>query len=42
MKAQVDAAIKSGPPQAHRGMRLLDEYERGLKEQTYLRPASRA
>jgi len=36
MKAQVDAAIKSDKLKPSEAMRLLDEYERGLKEYTYL------
>lgn len=36
MKAQVDAAIKSDRLKPNEGMRLLDEYERGLKDYTYL------
>ena len=36
MKAQVDAAIKSDKLKPSEGMRLLDDYERGLKEYTYL------
>ena len=36
MKAQVDEAIKSDRLKPSEGMRLLDEYERGLKEYTYL------
>jgi arginine decarboxylase len=36
MKAQVDAAIKSDMLKPSEGMRLLDEYERGLKDYTYL------
>lgn len=36
MKAQVDAAIKSDMMKPSEAMRLLDEYERGLKEYTYL------
>jgi len=36
MKAQVDAAIKSDRMKPSEAMRLLDEYERGLKEYTYL------
>jgi arginine decarboxylase len=36
MKAQVDAAIKSDRMKPSEGMRLLDDYERGLKEYTYL------
>jgi arginine decarboxylase len=36
MKAQVDAAIKSDRMKPSDAMRLLDEYERGLKEYTYL------
>jgi arginine decarboxylase len=36
VKAQVDAAIKQDRLKPTEGMRLLAEYERGLKEQTYL------
>jgi arginine decarboxylase len=36
MKAQVDAGIKQGRLKPTEGMRLLAEYERGLKDQTYL------
>ena len=36
MKAQVDAAIKSDKLKPSEAMRLLDEYERGLKDYTYL------
>src|SRR5882672_9706085 len=36
MKAQIDEAIKSDKLKPSEGMRLLDEYERGLKEYTYL------
>jgi arginine decarboxylase len=36
MKAQVDEAIKSDRLKPSEGMRLLDDYERGLKEYTYL------
>jgi arginine decarboxylase len=36
MKAQVDAAIKSDRLKPNEAMRLLDEYERGLKDYTYL------
>jgi arginine decarboxylase len=36
MKAQVDAAIKQDRIKPTEGMRLLAEYERGLKDQTYL------
>jgi arginine decarboxylase len=36
MKAQIDAAIKSDRMKPSDAMRLLDEYERGLKEYTYL------
>src|SRR5881394_1508662 len=36
MKAQMDAAIKSDKLKPSDAMRLLDEYERGLKEYTYL------
>jgi arginine decarboxylase len=37
MKSQVDEAIKSDRMKPSEGMRLLDDYERGLKEYTYLR-----
>jgi len=36
MKAQVDAAIKSDKLKPSEAMRLLDDYERGLKDYTYL------
>ncbi len=36
MKAQVDAAIKQDKLKPTEGIRLLNEYERGLKDQTYL------
>jgi len=36
MKSQVDAAIKSDKMKPSEAMRLLDDYERGLKEYTYL------
>lgn len=36
MKAQIEEAIKSDRMKPSEGMRLLDEYERGLKEYTYL------
>lgn len=36
MKAQVDAAIKQDRVKPTEGMRLLAEFERGLKDQTYL------
>jgi arginine decarboxylase len=36
MKTQIDAAIKSDRLKPSEGMRLLDDYERGLKEYTYL------
>jgi arginine decarboxylase len=36
MKAQIDAAIKSDRLKPSEGMRLLDEYERGLRDYTYL------
>jgi arginine decarboxylase len=36
MKAQVDDAIKSDRLKPSEAMRLLDDYERGLKEYTYL------
>jgi arginine decarboxylase len=36
VKAQVDASIKQDKLKPTEGMRLIAEYERGLKEQTYL------
>ncbi|HWD18851.1 MAG TPA: biosynthetic arginine decarboxylase [Verrucomicrobiae bacterium] len=36
MKAQIDEAIKSDRLKPSEGMRLLDDYERGLKDYTYL------
>ncbi len=36
VKAQVDQAIKEDRVKPNEGMRLLDEYEKGLKEYTYL------
>jgi arginine decarboxylase len=36
VKAQVDAAIKQDKLRPTEGMRLLADYERGLKDQTYL------
>lgn len=36
VKAQVDAAIKQDRLRPTEGIRLLQEYERGLKDQTYL------
>lgn len=36
MKLQVDAAIKEDRVKPSEGIRLLDEYEKGLKEYTYL------
>jgi arginine decarboxylase len=36
LKAQVDAAIKQDRLKPTEGMRLLAEYERGLKDHTYL------
>jgi len=36
MKAQVDAAIKNDRMKPSEGMRLLDDYEKGLKQYTYL------
>lgn len=36
MKAQVDAAIKQDRLRPGEGMRLLDDFERGLKDYTYL------
>jgi len=36
MKAQIDEAIKSDRLKPNEGMRLLDDYERGLRDYTYL------
>jgi arginine decarboxylase len=36
VKAQVDNAIKQDKIRPNEGMRLLADYERGLKDQTYL------
>jgi arginine decarboxylase len=36
MKTQIDAAIKQDIVRPNEGMRLLQDYERGLKDQTYL------
>jgi arginine decarboxylase len=36
MKSQIDAAIKADRLKPNEGMRLLQDYERGLKDQTYL------
>ena len=36
VKAQVDIAIKQDKLKPTEGMRLLADYERGLKDQTYL------
>ncbi len=36
MKVQIDEGIKSDKLKPSEGMRLLDDYERGLKEYTYL------
>ncbi|MGZ7078106.1 MAG: biosynthetic arginine decarboxylase, partial [Thermoanaerobaculia bacterium] len=36
MKTQIDAAIKADRLKPNEGMRLLQDYERGLKDQTYL------
>ena len=36
MKAQIDEAIKGDRMKPTEGMRLLDDYERGLKGYTYL------
>ncbi len=36
MKAQIDEAIKADRMKPSEGMRLLDDYERGLREYTYL------
>jgi arginine decarboxylase len=37
VKAQVDVAIKQDRLRPNEGMRMLADYERGLKEQTYLK-----
>ena len=37
VKAQVDAAIKHDRIKPSDGMKLLEDYEKGLKDQTYLR-----
>lgn len=37
VKAQVDVAIKQDKLRPNEGMRMLADYERGLKEQTYLK-----
>jgi len=36
LKAQVDIAIKQDKLRPTEGMRMLADYERGLKDQTYL------
>ncbi len=36
MKAQIDEAIKSDRMKPSEAMRLLDDYERGLQDYTYL------
>jgi len=36
MKAQIDEAIRNDKMKPSEAMRLLDDYERGLKEYTYL------
>ncbi|MBV9493172.1 MAG: arginine decarboxylase, partial [Acidobacteria bacterium] len=36
MKQQIDAAIKADVMRPGEGMRLLQDYEKGLKDQTYL------
>jgi len=36
MKARMDEAIKSDHMKPSEAMRLLDDYERGLKDYTYL------
>jgi arginine decarboxylase len=36
MKTQIDEAIKSDKMKPSEGMRLLDEYEKGLRDYTYL------
>ena len=36
MKGQIDEAIKSDRMKPSEAMRLLDDYERGLREYTYL------
>jgi arginine decarboxylase len=36
MKSQIDTAIKTDRLKPSEGMRLLDDYERALREYTYL------
>ena len=36
MKQQIDTAIKQDRVKPGEGMRLLQDFERGLKDQTYL------
>jgi arginine decarboxylase len=36
MKSQIDVAIKQDRVKPTEGMRLLQDFERGLKDQTYL------
>jgi arginine decarboxylase len=36
LKAKIDVAIKSDRLKPSEGMRLLDDYERGLRDYTYL------
>ena len=36
MKSQIDTAIKADVLKPSEGMRLLQDFERGLKDQTYL------
>jgi arginine decarboxylase len=36
MKQQIDVAIKQDRVKPNEGMRLLQDFERGLKDQTYL------
>ena len=40
MRAQVEAAIKTDRLKPSEAMRLLDDYERGLRNYTYLSPLS--
>jgi arginine decarboxylase len=41
MKEQVDKAVKEGRLKPSEGVRLLDDYEAGMKEYTYLQANGR-
>ncbi len=41
MKAQIDTAIKQDRLKPNEGMRLLADYERGMKDHTYMTPTAR-